>query len=315
MEEINNSKDQAEKGLGVSWENGNKEGDAQVCHERTTRDINQGIFNKEFDGHLNYVVEVGAEERKREAYCVPAQSYDVKHGENRPLVATLPESQAGFNYEDFDHDHDHEASRNPNEQLLTTAHMIRDGIRLDPDSWWEWLYDVHTHHAISKSWFFKLMEKESLALKKCVARKDLHGLHGLSRRLMAMFTYLQTYDERTKSLLLPRPEFLQAMICTGMYKEICPLPQTVKIDPAVDYLMALDKEAEIVPDNTITSLPIVEVWGDCENCQKLLKECPTPDVRLEETDVVPIMMPMEWSEPHEFRVRSLEKSLNFRGSP
>lgn len=138
------------------------------------------------------------------------------------------------------------------------------------------------------------MEKESLALKKCVATEDLHGL---SKRLMAMFTYLRMYDERTKSLPPPEPVFLQAMICTGMYKEICPLPQTVKINPAVDYLMALDKEAEIVPDNTIMSLPIVEVCSDCNDCQRLLKKCPTPVGRLKETDVVPIMMPMEWSEP------------------
>ena len=170
MEEINNSKDHAEKGLGVSWEKGNKEGDAQACHERrahnvlakshqmpedrseygnrslniglgdseleegacriiqprlhrTTRDINQGIFNEEFDGHSNDAVELGAEEQKREPCCVPAQLYDVKHGGNRLLAATLPESQAGFNYEDYDYDY--EASRNPNEQSLTTADMIR----------------------------------------------------------------------------------------------------------------------------------------------------------------------------------------------
>ena len=41
-----------------------------------------------------------------------------------------------------------------------------------------------------------------------------------------------------------------------------------------------------------------KVYGRCDECQTLLRECPTKkDVGLGPTEVMYVMMPAEWSEP------------------
>ena len=82
------------------------------------------------------------------------------------------------------------------------------------------------------------------------------------------------------------------MICCGLTKEMLPLPTVVKIH---QILLA---EAEIVPEEALCERPVFKVYGRCEECQKLLRECPTKkDVGLGPTEVMYVMMPAEWSEP------------------
>ena len=48
----------------------------------------------------------------------------------------------------------------------------------------------------------------------------------------------------------------------------------------------------------IKTRPVFKVYGRCDECQKLLRECPTKkDVGLSPTEVMYVMMPPEWSEP------------------
>ena len=72
-----------------------------------------------------------------------------------------------------------------------------------------------------------------------------------------------------------------------------PLPTAVKIHPAFDFLKILLAEAEIVSEEALC-----EVYGRCDECQTLLRECPSKkDVGLGPTEVMYVMMPAEWSEP------------------
>ena len=72
----------------------------------------------------------------------------------------------------------------------------------------------------------------------------------------------------------------------------------VKIHPAFDFLKILLAEADIVPDEDIKIRPVFKVYGRCDECQKLLRECPTKkDVGLGPTEVMYVMMPPEWCEP------------------
>lgn len=162
----------------------------------------------------------------------------------------------------------------------------------------QWLYDTFSHHGLAQSWCFTLMQKEVPAFIKFLTSGETKGL---SKRLLGMFTYLAMYDEETKSLPPPEPLVLRAMICTGMPKEICPLPQTVLIHPAIDYLVALAIEADVVPDDEIMRRPVFRVHGDCEECQRLLKEYPANHpVVLDKTEVIDVLMPVKWSEPVDY---------------
>ena len=140
------------------------------------------------------------------------------------------------------------------------------------------------------------MEKELPALENCVTTGDLRGL---SKRQKAMFYYLRRCGKEAKSPPTPEAVDLHAMVCTGVYKEIFPLHEKSKVDPAMDYLTFLVEEGETVADDEIESRPIVKVRGDCEDCQQLLNECPTPVGSLKKTEVVYIMMPWNWDEPSE----------------
>lgn len=116
--------------------------------------------------------------------------------------------------------------------------------------------------------------------------------------IMGTFTYLGRYDQETRTLPPPEPVEFRAMNCNGVTKEMLLLPVAIKVHPAMDYLMALLKEADIVPDDDIMKRPVLKLHGDCQKCQKLLNVCSTPrDVGLSKTEVMYLMMPMEWSEP------------------
>lgn len=139
------------------------------------------------------------------------------------------------------------------------------------------------------------MKKEVPALIKCVTTGNPDSV---SKRIKGIFTYLSRYDPNTKTLPSPEPVELRAMICCGLTKEMLPLPVTIKVHPALDYLMVLLDEAEIVPDDDIMKRPVLKVHGYCDECQRLLSVCPTPkDVGLSKKEIMYVMMPMEWSEP------------------
>ena len=120
----------------------------------------------------------------------------------------------------------------------------------------------------------------------------------ISKRLMGIFSYLTKWDPVTKTLPPPEPIELRAMICCGLTKEMLPLPTAVKIHPAFDFLKILLAEADIVSDEALYERPVFKVYGRCDECQALLRECPTKkDVGLGPTEVMYVMMPPEWTEP------------------
>ena len=161
----------------------------------------------------------------------------------------------------------------------------------------EWMYHMFSHHCLPYplSWHFTLMEKELPALLKCLTTGNSDKI---SKRLMGIFSYLSKYDMETKTLPPPEPIELRAMICCGLTKEMLPLPTAIKVHPAFDFLKILLAEADIVPNDAITIRPVFKVYGRCEQCQTMLRQCPTEkDVGLGPTEVMYVMMPVEWSEP------------------
>ena len=139
------------------------------------------------------------------------------------------------------------------------------------------------------------MKKELPALIK---RLTMGNSDQVSKRLLGIFSYLTKYDPQTKTLPPPEPIELQAMICCGLTKEMLPLPTAIKVHPSFDFSKILLAEAEIVPDEAICERPVFKVYSRCDECQRLLRECPTEkDVGLGPTEVMYVMMPAEWSEP------------------
>lgn len=139
------------------------------------------------------------------------------------------------------------------------------------------------------------MAKEVPAFIKCVT---IGNPDQVSKRIMGIFTYLSRYDPDTKTLPPPEPVELRAMICCGITKEMLPLLMTIRVHPALDFLMTLMDEAEIVFNDEITTQPVLKVHGSSDECQRLLTVCRTKrDVGLKNTEVMYVMMPMEWSEP------------------
>ena len=120
----------------------------------------------------------------------------------------------------------------------------------------------------------------------------------MSKRLLGIFTDLTKWDPKTKTLQPPEPIELWAMICCGLTKEMLPLPTAIKIHPAFDFLKILLAEAEIVPDDDVQVRPVFKAYGRCDQCQAMLRECPTKkDVGLGSTEVMYVMMPPKWCEP------------------
>ena len=139
------------------------------------------------------------------------------------------------------------------------------------------------------------MKKELPALIKCLT---MGNSEQVSKRLLGIFTYLTKCDPQTKTLPPPEPVELRAMICCGLTKEMLPLPTTIKTHPAFDFLKIFLAEAEIVPDDAICERLVFKVYGRCDQCQRLLRECPRKqDVGLGSTEVMYVMIPAEWSEP------------------
>ena len=174
-----------------------------------------------------------------------------------------------------------------------------DGVRIESESQeqCEWMYAMHSHLSLPSpaSWCFTVMKKELPALIKCLTTGNSEQV---SKRLLGIFTYLTKCDPQTKTLPPPEPVELRAMICCGLTKEMLPLPTTIKTHPAFDFLKILLAEAEFVPDDAICERPVFKVYGLCDQCQRLLRECPTKkDVGLGSTEVMYVMMPAEWSEP------------------
>ena len=154
----------------------------------------------------------------------------------------------------------------------------------------------HGQHCLpNPSWHFTLMKKELPALLRCLTTGNSDKI---SKRLLGIFSYLTKYNMETKTLPPPEPIELRAMICCGLTKEMLPLPTAIKIHPSFDFLKILLTEADIVPDDDIHVRPVFKVYGRCEQCQKMLRECPTDkDVGLSATEVMYVMMPPEWSDP------------------
>ena len=174
-----------------------------------------------------------------------------------------------------------------------------DGVRIESESMeqCEWMYRMFSHHCLPSpaSWCFTLMSKELPALLRCLSTGNSDRI---SKRLLGIFSYLTKWDPETQTLPPPEPIELRAMICCGLTKEMLPLPTAVKIHPAFDFLKILLAEAEIVPEEALCERPVFKVYGRCDECQKLLRECPTEkDVGLSPTEVMYVMMPAEWSDP------------------
>ena len=137
--------------------------------------------------------------------------------------------------------------------------------------------------------------KELPALIKCLTTGNARGV---SKRLLGIFTYLTKYDPKTKRCPPLEPVELRAMICCGLTKEMLHLATAIKTHPSFDFLKILLAEAEIVPDDAICERPVFKVYGKCDECQRLLRECPTKkDVGLGPSEVMYVMMAAEWSEP------------------
>ena len=182
---------------------------------------------------------------------------------------------------------------------LNTFVVFTDGVRIENESQeqCEWMYRMFSHHSLPSpaSWCFTLLSKELPALLRCMTTGNSDRV---SKRLLGIFTYLTKWDPKTQTLPPPEPIELRAMICCGLTKEMLPLPTAVKIHPAFDFLKILLAEAEIVPEEALCERPVFKVYGRCDECQKLLRECPTEkDVGLGPTEVMYVMMPAEWSEP------------------
>ena len=177
--------------------------------------------------------------------------------------------------------------------------VLTDGVRIESESQeqCEWMYRMFSHHSLPSpaSWCFTLMSKELPALLRCLTTGNADRV---SKRLMGIFSYLTKWDPKTQTLPPPEPIELRAMICCGLTREMLPLPTAVKIHPAFDFLKILLAEAEIVPDDALSERPVFKVYGRCDECQALLRECPTKkDVGLGPTEVMYVMMPAEWAEP------------------
>ena len=177
--------------------------------------------------------------------------------------------------------------------------VFTDGVRIESESQeqCEWMYRMFSHHSLPSpaSWCFTLLSKELPALFRCMTTGNSDRV---SKRLLGIFTYLTKWDPQTQTLPPPEPIELRAMICCGLTKEMLPLPTAVKIHPAFDFLKILLTEADIVPDEDIKLRPVFKVYGRCDECQNLLRECPTKkDVGLGPTEVMYVMLPYEWSEP------------------
>ena len=182
---------------------------------------------------------------------------------------------------------------------LNGVFVFTDGVRIESESQeqCEWMYRMFSHHCLPSpaSWCFTLMSKELPALLRCLSTGNSDRI---SKRLLGIFSYLTKWDPETQTLPPPEPIELRAMICCGLTKEMLPLPTAVKIHPAFDFLKILLAEAEIVPEEALCERPVFKVYGRCDECQKLLRECPTEkDVGLSPTEVMYVMMPAEWSEP------------------
>ena len=182
---------------------------------------------------------------------------------------------------------------------LNPLFCFTDGVRIESESQeqCEWMYRMFSHHCLPSpaSWCFTLLSKELPALLRCMTTGNSDRV---SKRLLGIFTYLTKWDPQTQTLPPPEPIELRAMICCGLTKEMLPLPTAVKIHPAFDFLKILLAEAEIVSDEALCERPVFKVYGRCDECQTLLRECPTKkDVGLGPTEVMYVMMPAEWSEP------------------
>jgi len=155
---------------------------------------------------------------------------------------------------------------------------------------------MFSHHCLpNPNWHFTLMNKEVPAILRCLTTGNLDQV---SKRLLGIFTYLTKYNPQTQRCPPPEPIELRAMICCGLTKEMLPLPTAIKIHPTFDFLKILLAEATIVPDDDLNVRPVFKVYGKCEQCQKLLRECPTKkNVGLGPSEVMYVMMPPEWSEP------------------
>ena len=176
--------------------------------------------------------------------------------------------------------------------------LFTDGVRIESESLeqCEWMYGMFSHHCLpNPSWHFTLMKKELPALLRCLTTGNSDKV---SKRLLGIFSYLTKYDMETKTLPPPEPIELRAMICCGLTKEMLPLPTAIKVHPSFDFLKILLTEADIVPDDDIQVRPVFKVYGRCDECQRMLRQCPTDkDVGLGATEVMYVMMPPEWSEP------------------
>ena len=176
--------------------------------------------------------------------------------------------------------------------------VFSDGVRIESESLeqCQWMYNMFSHHCLpNPSWHFTLMKKELPALLRCLTTGNSDKI---SKRLLGIFSYLTKYNMETKTLPPPEPIELRAMICCGLTKEMLPLPTAIKIHPSFDFLKILLTEADIVPDDDILVRPVFKVYGRCEQCQTMLRQCPTDkDVGLGATEVMYVMMPPEWTEP------------------
>ena len=184
---------------------------------------------------------------------------------------------------------------------LNGVFVFTDGVRIESESQeqCEWMYRMFSHHCLPSpaSWCFTLLSKELPALLRCMTTGNSDRV---SKRLMGIFSYLTKWDPVTKTLPPPEPIELRAMICCGLTKEMLPLPTAVKIHPAFDFLKILLTEADIVSDEALYERPVFKVYGRCDECQALLRECPTKrDVGLGPTEVMYVMMPADWTEPVE----------------
>lgn len=132
---------------------------------------------------------------------------------------------------------------------------------------------MFSHHCLPNPfWCLTVMKREVPALIKCVTTGNPDQV---SKRIMGIFTYLSRYEFDTKTLPPPEPVELRAMICCGLTKEMLPLPMTIKTHPALDFLTTLLDKAEVVSDEDLFVRPVFKVYDRCEQCQRLLRDCPS----------------------------------------
>ena len=157
------------------------------------------------------------------------------------------------------------------------------------------MYAMYSHHSFPYllTWCFTILEKEVPGIVRTLSTGNSRGL---SKRLLGIYSYLLQYDMETKTFPPPTPIELQAMICTGMTKEMLPLPGRIKVHPSYDFLKVYLAEADVVTNEALCTYPVFKVYGKCDECQTLLRQCPTQkDVGLSSTEVMYIMMPEEWT--------------------